>query len=155
MFYEEEISLALLAIKVKSEKLQKPDDEDLFDNFKFDDKNLDKPDKFLTDQYSKLELTEEKEESVIKKLKKNLNNEAIMNNQKNHMNNILSQEVDIFAKIVDNPGQTLAYIHKINTKSAFMIKQVLYCAASNICSFIKNKIEKLKAKGLVKESTSP
>ncbi|CAG8728235.1 10770_t:CDS:1, partial [Cetraspora pellucida] len=33
--------------------------------------------------------SKEKEESVIKKLKKNLNDEALINNQKNHINNIL------------------------------------------------------------------
>ncbi|CAG8439765.1 8086_t:CDS:2 [Cetraspora pellucida] len=94
-----------------------------------------------------VEETEEEEESVIRKLKKNLDNEALTDDQKNHVSNILSKEVDVFAETVDDLGQMSAYVHEINTGNAFLIKQVPYHAASSVCNFIKNEIKKLKVKG--------
>ncbi|CAG8537999.1 23126_t:CDS:2 [Cetraspora pellucida] len=83
-------------------KPKKPDDEDPFDDFEFDNEDLDEVKRFLTDQCSVLELydnlwldhesptvylssvkcilvkkTEKEEESIIEKLKKNLDNEAL------------------------------------------------------------------------------
>ncbi|CAG8593029.1 24140_t:CDS:2, partial [Cetraspora pellucida] len=98
--------------KSQSEKLQKPDDEDPFDDFKFNDKNLDKPDRFLTNQCSKLKL---------------YNNPWFYHKSPTmYLSDIKSVlEVDIFAETVDDLEQTSVYIHKINTESAFPIKQVL------------------------------
>ncbi|CAG8538639.1 11445_t:CDS:2, partial [Cetraspora pellucida] len=156
MFYEGKILPAPLAIKEKPEKLKKPDDEDPFDDFEFNDENLDEldhesPAVYLSGVKSVPVEKTEGEESIIRKLKKNLNNEALMNDQKNHVSDILSKEVDVFAETVDDLGQTLAYVYEINTRNAFSIKQVPYHAAPSMHSFIKNEIEKLKAKGLVKE----
>ncbi|CAG8508679.1 4963_t:CDS:2 [Cetraspora pellucida] len=133
---------------------QESDDSDPFDDFEFDDEDLDEVAGFLTDQCSELELynnlwldhesptvymsgvegvpvekTEREEESVIDKLKKNLDNEALTNDQKNHASNVLSKEVDVFAETVDDLGQMLMYVHEINTGSAPPIKQVPYYAA--------------------------
>ncbi|CAG8481143.1 8925_t:CDS:2 [Cetraspora pellucida] len=105
MFYKVKILPAPLAVKVKSEKFQKLDYQDPFDNFEFDDKDLDEAKGFLNDQCSELELydnlwlnyksfavylsgvkgvsveeTEGEEKSVIHKLKKNLDDEALINN---------------------------------------------------------------------------
>ncbi|CAG8478787.1 13454_t:CDS:2 [Cetraspora pellucida] len=76
MFYEEEILSVPLAVKIKHEKLKEPDDSD-----PFDDKDLDEAEGFLTDQYSDViaKETEKEEESIIEKLKKNLDNEALTN----------------------------------------------------------------------------
>ncbi|CAG8786361.1 10185_t:CDS:1, partial [Cetraspora pellucida] len=94
---------------------------------------------------------EEEEDSIIKKLRKNYNNKAKTNNQKNHVSNVLSKVIDVFTKSIDNFKQMSAYIHEINTGSASSIKQVSYCAASSMYSLIKNKIDKLRVKELVKE----
>ncbi|CAG8715249.1 3444_t:CDS:2 [Cetraspora pellucida] len=51
-----EILPAPLAIKVEPKKLQKTDNENPFDNFKFDDEDLDKAEGFLTNQCSDLKL---------------------------------------------------------------------------------------------------
>ncbi|CAG8636078.1 1395_t:CDS:2 [Cetraspora pellucida] len=133
-FYKRKILLALLVIKKKSEKLKKPDNEDLFDNFKFDNEDLNEVESsavYLSGVESvSVKKTKEEEESIIKKLKKNLNNEALTNNQKNYVSNMLCKEVNVFTEIIDDLEQTLAYINEINTKSALLIKQVLYYAAS-------------------------
>ncbi|CAG8657620.1 2126_t:CDS:2, partial [Cetraspora pellucida] len=142
MFYEGEIPPAPLAVKMEYEELKEPDDSDPFDDFEFDDEDLDEAEGFLTDQCSELELydnpwldhespavylsgvegvpveeTEREEESVIDKLKKNLDDEALTNDQKNHVSDVLSKEVDVFAETVDDLGQTSAYVHEINTGS--------------------------------------
>ncbi|CAG8716408.1 15144_t:CDS:2 [Cetraspora pellucida] len=52
MFYKEEILSAPLAIKEESKKLKKPDNENPFDDFEFNDKDLNKVKIFLIDQYS-------------------------------------------------------------------------------------------------------
>ncbi|CAG8681885.1 6365_t:CDS:2 [Cetraspora pellucida] len=96
MFYEGEILPAPLA-----------DNEDLFDNFKFDNENLDKLDSFLTDQYSKLELYNnlwlyyESSAMYLSSIKSIFINETEK-----------EEEVDIFAETINNLEQTLVYIKK-------------------------------------------
>lgn len=44
---------------------------------------------------------------------------------------------------------------KIDTRSAAPIKQSLYRTAPSVCEFVRKEIEKLKDKGLIKDSKSP
>jgi hypothetical protein len=69
--------------------------------------------------------------------------------------------LDVFVENISEEGQTsdLGQIHivehEIKTKDAFPIKQRAYRVAPSDYEFIKNEIQTMKEKRIIRESSSP
>jgi hypothetical protein len=81
--------------------------------------------------------------------------------QEKETDKLFTENADVFAKNISEEGQTIELTqtqiveHEIKTKDATPIKQKAYRIAHSDHEFVKNEIQAMKEKGIIRESSSP
>ncbi|CAG8784843.1 9739_t:CDS:2, partial [Racocetra persica] len=86
--------------------LKDPKETGLFNDFEFEEEILDEAEGLLSKLYISVK-NNDKEEDVMTKLQRNLDDEALINKQKNLVCDLLIKEVNIFTRTVSDLGQSL------------------------------------------------
>ncbi|CAG8732112.1 2787_t:CDS:1, partial [Acaulospora morrowiae] len=65
---------------------------------------------------------------------------------------LLKQESNVFARLVQKLGYIKEVHHEINTDNTRLIKQSAYHISSSIREFVQQEIDQLKERDLIRES---
>ncbi|CAG8773770.1 674_t:CDS:1, partial [Cetraspora pellucida] len=148
------------------------EDEGTFDEFEFEDELLEEAEGYFTGKTSGIELFENpwedcnspatylahveelpsnepepEEEPLEVKLEKSVCSSNLPLEQCRKALEKLNSKKGIFARDLNDLGQTDVLVHEIDTGNAAPIKKAPYRAAPSVREFIKKEVEKLKKKG--------
>ncbi|CAG8495996.1 38177_t:CDS:2 [Gigaspora margarita] len=116
-----------------------PESDNMFDEFEYEDKVLDKAKGYFSEVLSVSE-ADPKDEPIEAKLEQNIDAAPLSLEDKEKVCERLYVDKDIFARNINDLGQTDIVTHEINTETAAPIKQAPYCTALCVQIFIKQEL---------------